>query len=321
MAVIGAGLSGLIAGRTLADHGHRVQVFEKARGLGGRLTTRRLESCTFDHGAQYFTVRDERFGRWVDSWRQLGVVGQWQGRIGILEHGVFSAEKNRHSRFVGVPGMSALAGHLAKDLPIQLNTPVEQIRPKGSLNILWDARNRDLGEFDAVIVSAPPEQASGLLNHLTPLTDHLHRVRMAPCWAVMLAYSEPLELTFDGAFIPNSALAWAARNSSKPGREPLDCWVLHATADWSLSHIDLTADAVIPQLRASFSAAVAAPLPEPVFSAAHRWRDAQAQQPLAAGSLWDRRAMTGICGDGCSGSRIEGAVLSGEAVAVRVLSQ
>ena len=56
VAVIGAGISGLFAARTLADRGLNVKVFDKGRGLGGRMSTRRVDgkSC-FDHGAQYFT--------------------------------------------------------------------------------------------------------------------------------------------------------------------------------------------------------------------------------------------------------------------------
>ena len=75
VAVIGAGISGLMCARTLLDHGIDVTVFEKGRGVGGRMATRRTDDgLQFDHGAQYFTVRDERFERYVDSWLQDGIV-------------------------------------------------------------------------------------------------------------------------------------------------------------------------------------------------------------------------------------------------------
>lgn len=41
VAVVGAGLAGLIAARAMADVGHTVAVFEKGRGLGGRMASRR----------------------------------------------------------------------------------------------------------------------------------------------------------------------------------------------------------------------------------------------------------------------------------------
>jgi predicted NAD/FAD-dependent oxidoreductase len=136
----------------------------------------------------------------------------------------------------------------------------------------------------------------------------------------MLAFTEPLQLEFDGAFVHDPNLAWVARNSSKPGRESIDCWVLHATAGWSMAHVDMAPDAVISHLSASFSQAAGSPLPKPVFSAAHRWRFAQAQKPMMTGCLWDRSSMIGICGDWCYGARIEGAFLSGAAAAGRLLS-
>ncbi len=112
VAVLGAGLSGLACARALADHGHLVRVFDKARGVGGRMATRRAEHRRFDHGAQYFTVRDERFGRFVSSWRGCGVVAPWKGEIVALEGGE-RLSKGRTERFVGVPGMNAICKHLA----------------------------------------------------------------------------------------------------------------------------------------------------------------------------------------------------------------
>ena len=61
IAVVGAGMAGVVCARTLVQAGHRVTLFEKSRGLGGRMSTRRTEFGGFDHGAQYFTVRDARF--------------------------------------------------------------------------------------------------------------------------------------------------------------------------------------------------------------------------------------------------------------------
>ena len=320
IAVIGAGLSGLVVARTLTDHGHRVRVYEKARGLGGRLATRRSESCSFDHGAQYFTARDDRFIRWVDSWRATGVVRRWEGRIGVLRAGAFRKENRRHHRLVGVPGMSALASHLAQDLDVCLNTRIRQVRKEAQGIAVIDDNGHATSGFDALVVTAPPQQGADLLDGRTPLAHRLAAVNMAPCWAVMLAFAKPVDLPFDGAFVHDSEIAWAARNSSKPERHNGECWVLHATAAWSSANLTMRSEAVIFHLMKSFSAAAGESLPDPVFSSAHRWRYAQAQKPLTEGCLWDRLSRVGICGDWCCGSRIEGAFLSGAAMAGRILA-
>lgn len=321
VAVIGAGLSGLTAARILADHGHRVRIYEKARGPGGRLSTRRYGSSAFDHGAQYFTVRDERFKKWVDSWRETGVVQRWHARIGILRHGDIGAERRPHDRFVGVPGMSALTRHLADGLDIRLDTCIQHVRKNLNEVVLVDNDDNDLGNFDALVVTPPPRQGEQLLNNQTPLANQLRAVTMTPCWAVLLTFAMPLDLPVDGLFIHDADIAWAARNSSKPGRGTGETWVLHATAAWSIAHLDLSPEDVIPRLMTSFSTATGLPLPEPVLSAAHRWRYAQAQSPLTIGCLWDRQSKIGICGDWCYGSRIEGAFLSGTAMAGRILAE
>ena len=74
-AVVGAGMAGITCARTLVQAGHRVTVFEKSRGPGGRMATRDSEFGSFDHGAQYFTVRDERFEQALAT--ASGLVRPW----------------------------------------------------------------------------------------------------------------------------------------------------------------------------------------------------------------------------------------------------
>ena len=81
VAVIGAGLAGLICAERLIRQGWPVTVFDKGRGPGGRMATRRADDLRFDHGAQYFTARDQRFRDRVDAWVHDGVVALWNGRI------------------------------------------------------------------------------------------------------------------------------------------------------------------------------------------------------------------------------------------------
>jgi monoamine oxidase len=57
--IIGSGIAGLSCADRLTSFGHEVCLFDKGRGPGGRMSTRRVEveghTLSFDHGAQYFT--------------------------------------------------------------------------------------------------------------------------------------------------------------------------------------------------------------------------------------------------------------------------
>lgn len=329
VAVVGAGIGGLIAARTLVDHGLPVRLFEKSRGLGGRLATRRTEQdWRFDHGAQYFTARNCQFCRYVRSWIDDGIVAAWDGRIVQLRHGQPIAEKGGTARYVAKPGMNALAKHLAQDLDVSLGVTVERLERVGHRWRLLDDRGASLGEYDRVIVNCPPPQAAHLLADHTPLTQRVRQVDMNPCWAVLLRQPQRLEIDFDGAFVDDSPLAWISRDNAKPGRgeQQADHWVLHATPTWSRQNLEADAAWVASRLREAFADATGVALSKlsdgvaPASTLlAHRWRYAIPEQPLDVDCLWDPGEGLGACGDWCGGPRIEGAFLSGVAVAGAVL--
>ncbi len=346
VAVIGAGISGLICARTLADHGCDVAVYEKSRGVGGRMSTRRVDNIlSFDHGAQYFTTRDVRFKRYVRSWVDDGLVQPWNGRIVVVENGVVKAEKTADNRYVAVPGMSSLAKHLASDLSVQFETRVAPPNRCGDKWLLTNDDGVELGQFDVVVVAVPSHQAATLLTAAPLLSELSSSVKMSGCWALMLAFEETLGLGFDGAFVRESPLSWIARNNSKPGRDSRgETWVVHSTPEWTGSHIDDSPERVRQSLLDEFWTAVGRRRVDPMQLDTQRWRFAIPEFTARPGSgvrqnggrheslrdftttvtdrcLFDDRQWIGACGDWCAGPRVEAAFLSGMAIAGRILGR
>src|ERR671912_928200 len=114
-------MSGLVAARRLASRGHDVVVFDKGWGPGGRLATRRLGAATFDHGAQFFTVRGEAFGRQVDDWVARDIVRVWHYGLSGSSSDVSddASTTDGYPRYVARRGMSALAKDLAAGLDVR----------------------------------------------------------------------------------------------------------------------------------------------------------------------------------------------------------
>jgi predicted NAD/FAD-dependent oxidoreductase len=312
VAIIGAGISGLVCARKLAEDGAVVQVYEKARGPGGRMSTRRADDRRFDHGAQYFTVRNPRFSRQVDSWLQQGLVEEWAGTIAVVDRGAIEVKDGSTERFVGVPGMNAICRHLAAGLDVSYRAEVAGLERTEAGWQLTAADGADIGRFGAVVISAPAPQTARLLEPAAPeMAAIAASVVMAPCWAVMVGFGRPLEIGFDGAFVVDSPLSWVARNASKPGRPDDESWILHASPEWSQRHLELDPKRAADRLLQAFHDALGEPVEAPVHIEAHRWRFALPTEPLAAPCLTDPDLRLIACGDWCGGPRVEGAWRSG----------
>ena len=322
VAVVGAGISGLTCARTLADSGLPVTVFEKSRGVGGRMATRRLDNgAVFDHGAQYFTVREGRFQNCVDSWQHAGLVQRWSGRIVSLHAQNPEQDKSSTTRFVACPAMNAICRHLAENLDVRTNTRVSPPTRCQGKWLVSDETGSELGRYDVVVLSAPAPQAGDLLQGSHDLASRASSVKIAGCWALLVQFPARIDLACEGAFVHDSPLSWIARNSSKPGRNSdLETWVLHASADWTQGHLDEPAEAIQARLLGAFWDAIGMAAVTPSYVAAHRWRYAIPTEPLPDRYLFDGDLNIGACGDWCSGPRVEGAFLSGAALAERLLA-
>ena len=298
-------------------------IWEKSRGLGGRVATRRLESgVAFDHGAQYFTVNDAAFRARVDGWCQDGVTSIWNGRIVVLKDSGVAQLKEPRDRYVGRPGMSAIAKSLATGLDVRLNIKIDGASRQDRTWQIRDNAGSTFGSFDWLISTAPPAQTMTLLGpHSVPLANSLAHVEMDPCWAVMLQTKSPVDVNFDAAFVHDSSLSWIARNTSKPDRLAENCWVLHASPGWSRDHVDDAVESVMADLVNEFWKVIGSAPQRTVEVISHRWLYALPQKPLPTKFLLDEATNLAACGDWCDGPKIEGAFLSGRALANQLLQQ
>lgn len=314
-AVIGAGISGLSCASELQKHGVSVQVFEKSRGPGGRMATRRHGEATFDHGAQFFRVRSESFAEQLSQWEGAGCVARWEGRFGRDEAGDLIEDSDTRVRWVGAPKMNAITRHLSKPLQVHWQRRVVGLSRNGGVWQLRFEHGEEVGGFDGVVLSCPGPQAAAL----SPPDSAVHRraesLRYGVCWAAMLGMEERLSIPFDGIH-GDGALAWMARDSSKPGRPSGDRWVLHASPEFSAEHLNAV-PADMGQRMAEMFVARFGGRAEHVQS--HRWLYALAEESVGSESEWDERLKIGLCGDALVGARVESAWESGRFLAKSIL--
>ena len=340
IAIVGAGMAGVACARTLQQAGHQVTVFEKSSAPGGRMATRRTPFGSFDHGAQYFTVRDARFARAIAT--VPGLCKPWSANtVRVLdEHGRVAAASlpAREPHWVPVPGMNALVARWAQPLAdrecLSLQTTVTRIERDALDSKRWQLRasglldsQRVFSGFDAVLLAMPSVQTLHLLQssaQASRLVQQLGKVQVAPCWTLLLAYPQAMQPgllslgpQWNAARSTHHRIAWLARESSKPGREPVERWTVQASAAWSQEHLEDDAERVQAKLLKAF-AEVTGIRAEPSFATAHRWRYAQTTQALGATHLWDTTERIGACGDWCIGHRVEDAFISGLELALTV---
>lgn len=309
VAVIGAGMAGLACAQVLAEAGHGVTVFDKARGPGGRMSTRRVEvagqTIAFDHGAQYFTARDPAFAAQVAAWARAGLVAPWPAA--------------GDGAWVGTPGMNAPVAAMAATHGVRFASHVMGlIREDAHWHVLLQGGLRD-GPHDAVVVALPAEQAVSLLGaYDLAMAGAAMATRSQPCWTGLFAFAAPVPIAADvvrGA----GALSWAARNSSKPGRGPAEAWIVQADPAWSAARLEADPASVMPLLLAALQAEAPPmpPFPPLLHGAAHRWRYARVA-PDGPGALWNAGLALGACGDWVLGPRVELAWRSGVDLARRM---
>jgi renalase len=315
--IVGAGLAGLIAAHVLKDTGVRVKVLEKEDKVGGRMRTARLQEGAFDHGAQFFTVRDERFENIVASWVSAGVAEIWT-------HGFADQNGKKHDdghpRYRGAHGMTTIVEHLACDLDVQ--TYAEVTRLKADERV-WKVFTGDLSHTaDALVLTAPIPCTLALVDGsglALPIEDRkaLESIDYDPCVAVMALLDGPSGVPEPGGVqIGGEPLFWVSDNQKK-GISEVPAVTIHAGPQWSRKHMRSDDDTVVRLLLEEAKEYVGM---KTKAAAVYRWKHSMPLEPYEEAFVYvEGPPPLMICGDAFAGPKVEGAVLSGLAAADKLL--
>lgn len=322
--IVGAGISGLLAARELQEAGWRVTVLDKGRGVGGRMATRRMGGAGFDHGTQFFTVREDRFENLVNGWLDEGAAVEWSRGFADARG---NANPDGHPRYRGSDGMTSIPKHLADGLDVRTGERATRVDRSGEgWTVACESGESVSG--GALLLTAPVPQSLALAesgNHT--LTEGARRqlegVSYDPCLAVMALLDGDSPVPEPGGVqIKDEPLDWIGDNATK-GISDRPALTIHAGPQWSRAHYDDEEADVTRALLDLASQQLGADLISSVVETSlARWRyswvtSSHEETCLVA----SEEPPLVFCGDGFGRPKVEGAALSGLAAADRLLGR
>ena len=307
IAVVGAGIAGLLLARELKAAGRDVVVLEKSRGVGGRAATKRVGEAVFDQGAQYFTAKTARFADFVETWHRRGVVTPWPGA-------------SAH-RWIGRPSMNALGKTLAEGLEVRREAEVLSVRHDGAE---WEIaiEGQAVLRTGQLALTAPTPQALALLSAggvelPAKLMAGLAALQYHPCLALLMTLDGPSAVPAEGIAFANGPVRWLADNTKKGISSGKNAAVtVHLNPEFAVEHYTKTevelASLILPEIAARLGA--------PVTNVAlHRWKFSQPRTTFSEPCVWRPELGLGLAGDAFGGPRVEGAAVSAWALADKIL--
>jgi len=318
IAIIGAGVAGATLAQRLTQAGVEVSVYEKSRGTGGRLSSCRLPSSTADLGAPFLKAKSNDFSQWLT---QQSCLQSWQPQTTDFE----LQPSITDALYVGESRLSSLTRQLLKGATLFSSTRVGYIWPEQQGDLtqvrLRDEQGESLGVFDAVIVTAPAQQAATLLEAIPRFAKKAESIQPQASW-VNIIETKGSSNTPDLIMSTHPIFYRCVKESSKPGRQAEqsnDIWALEACTDWSEEHVNTAPEVVATKLNDAFEQLI----PDTEILATyrtHRWLYSRHNRPENE-VLWDHSAHIGACGDWLSSGGFEGAWQSANKLADILLSE
>ena len=321
IAIIGSGISGLSFAKIFKKK-VSIEIFEKSRGVGGRMATRRAYPYKFNHGAQYFKIKNSNFGDFLKPLINNKIIRPWNANyVEIKNKVVIKREKWNYDtkHYVGYPKMSSVAKFISKDSVIKFSCKIVRIYKKSDGWYLYDSDKIFYGPYDWIVCTMPPKQAIELLPLNFKYFDIIKNIKMRSCFSLMLGFNKNKEIKYDAALFKEDDLQWVSSNKTYENNNSFTNILINSSYDFAEKNIDSSINTISNYLVQKASENTNVDLTDFKHKALHFWRYAMSDNRNKFGSFIDEELKIIVCGDWCINGNVESAFLSAKNAAHNLL--
>jgi renalase len=307
--IVGSGIAGSTIANLLSKK-YSIEIFDKARGPGGRASNRRYKDhLSFDHGLQYISPKSSKFKKFILKLKKKNVLKEWLG-----QHLDFTFErKEKTIKYIGSKGNNDICKYLIKNIKANFNSTVTNIEFNSNY---WTItiNNKDQVFFKYLILTCPFPQLKLLASKFIKKKIPNLKVNMTPNITAMVVYENYEKLPINSIKFKDEIISWAAQENTKD-RFKADQIV------WTIQCTDIFSKKIINLLKKKkkkyesiifkrFEKLLGYKTKNIVFKNLHGWRYAYNKLNTNLDTLWSDRDNLGVCADWFNGPYAECAWLS-----------
>ena len=308
--VIGSGISGATIANLL-NKKHTVDLYDKARGLGGRSSFKRLDNLRgFDHGTQYFSPKTAEFKRFTKKLIEKKILKIWGGNHKFLSDK--KKENKKHVKVIGRKGNNDISKFLLKNVKCYFQSELKKINFQ---NRKWNLvfNDGEMKNYENLILTCPFPQLKKLSKKYIKNSFIREKIKMDANITILIEIKKT-NLGYSSFLFNDRILGWAGyENSKKRFKSKSDLWTLQSTFNWANKKINQ--NKVLKKTNAKilidkFFKLTGIKQTKILFSLNHGWKYSSNSKPLKLKSYWNSRLNLGVCADWFNGPRLESGWIS-----------
>ena len=301
IAIIGAGFSGCNLFNNLKDKYENITIFEKSRGIGGRISTKYIDDKFIDHGTStLIPITDDLKFFCLD----------------LVKNGVLKA---KYDEFIPKNGINSICKFLIDEKDLKTNTKISKAQNIDNKWILEDENHKIYDDFDLLFITIPAPQILEIQIELpNDFKEKLSNIKYNSIFSMILYSNEDIKLN-ENKLYENSNIENIINNSKKYGYKDFSSYVIHSSKEFANSVNYKTKEEIYELFIENLDDEIKKDL-DRFTIIPHLWKYATAKSSLDMPYFFNEEKNIGICGDYFNHSNIEAALLSSELLGNKILN-
>ena len=293
IAIIGAGFSGCNLYNNLKEKYQDITIFEKSRGVGGRLSTKYIEDKFIDHGtSSLIPITDDLKFFCLD----------------LAKNGVLKA---KYDQFIPKNGINSICKFLIDEKDLLVNTKIIKAQNSNNKWFLEDENHKVYEDFDLLFITIPAPQILEMQIELQDdFKQKLSHIKYDSVFSLILYSNENLKLD-EKKIYENVDVSDIINNSKKYLYKDVSSYIIHSTKEFANCLNHKNKDEIYELFLENFEEELQDELKN-FTTIVHFWKYANAKNSLDMPYFLNEEKNLGICGDYFNHNNMEAALSSSE---------